>query len=134
MEEVSRPTAFGVVAGRYPELSVICLHAGGGAYRELAPLLHRVPNLFLEVEGLQESELAGDGLPGVLQEILRDAPSRKIMFGSNRTHANGPYAARVRAILALPWRQRADVCWRTAATVYGLHLPDRKRAARSSPR
>lgn len=129
MEEVSRPTAFGVLARQYPALAVICLHAGGSAYREISPLLHRFPNLYLEVEGLQEAELAGDGLPGIVREILRNAPSRKVMFGSNRTHANGPYAARVQAVRALPWRQRADVCWRTAAAVYGLHLPHGSRVA-----
>lgn len=120
MEEVSRPTAFGAVAMKYPGLSVICLHAGGSAYREFPPLLRRLPNLYLEVEGLQEADLAGQGHPDILQELLRVAPSRKLMFGSNRTHPNGPYAARVQAVRTLPRRQREDVCWRSATAVYGL--------------
>jgi predicted TIM-barrel fold metal-dependent hydrolase len=137
MEALSRPAGFGVLAAAFPGLPVVCLHAGGGAYRELPPLLHRFSNLYVEVEGLQEREL-GDGRPTILQEMLRAAPSRKIMFGSNRIDPEGPYAARVRAVRTLPWRQRADVCWRTAAAVYGLRISNGKgtptRLAQALPR
>jgi predicted TIM-barrel fold metal-dependent hydrolase len=127
MEALSRPAAFGVLAATFPGLPVICLHAGGGAHRELLALLQRLPNLYVEVEGLQENELEG-GRPVILHEILRAAPSRKVMFGSNRIDPEGPYAARVRAVRTLPWRQRADVCWRTAAAVYRLRIANGKGA------
>jgi len=129
MEAVSRPAVFGELAQAYPRLRVICLHAGGSGFREIPDYLQRIPNLFLEVEGLQETDLSGDGRPRVLREILQRAPSRKVMFGSNRMHRNGPYAARVQAVRALPAGQREDVCWQTAAAVYGPHLLGRRAAA-----
>jgi len=122
MEAVSRPAVFGELARAHPRLPVICLHAGGSGFQEIPAYLQQIPNLFLEVEGLQETDLSGDGRPRVLWEILRSAPSRKVMFGSNRMHRNGPYAARVQAVRTLPAPQREDVCWQTAAAVYGPRL------------
>lgn len=129
MEAVSRPAVFAELAAASPRLPVICLHAGGRSFREMAPLVRRVPNLFLEVEGLQDVDLDGDGRPHVLLEVLQEAPSRKVMFGSNRMQRNGSYAARVKAVRALAWRARRDVCWRTAAAVFGLHLLDGRQTA-----
>jgi predicted TIM-barrel fold metal-dependent hydrolase len=133
MEAAGCPVVLGELAAAYPGLQMVCLHAGGPGHRELPALLRAYPNLYAEVDGLQDAELANGKRPAVLRNLLRDTPSRKLMFGSSWSARGGAYDDRVRTIRSLSVAYRADVCWRTAATVYGLHPSPHGRAARSAP-
>jgi predicted TIM-barrel fold metal-dependent hydrolase len=130
MEAVGRPAVLGDLAAAYPGLPMVCLHAGGAAHRELPALLRAYQNLYAEVEGLQDAELTDGRRPAVLRELLRNAPSRKLMFGSSWSARGGAYDDRVRTIRSLSVANRANVCWRTAAAVYRLHPSPHGQAAR----
>lgn len=118
LEALSQPTTFGVLAHAYPRLPIVCLHAGGGGHAEMPDLLRRFPNLYLELEGLQNGEL-DDAQPRILHALAARAPRGKLMFGSNWMQPSPAYAARVAAVRTLPRRRRAELCWRTAAALYG---------------
>lgn len=122
MEAACRPEAFAEVASEYPTLPIVCLHGGGGWHREMPALLRARDNISLQVEALQLHEAEGDGRPRVLRDLLRRADSRRMMFGSDWMGREAKYFARVRTIRRIPRRYRQDLCWRTAARVYGPHL------------
>lgn len=133
MRAGGQPAVLGELAAAYPRLSLVCLHAGGPAHRELPALLRAYPNLYAEVEGLQDSELADGRRPAILHELLRHTPGGRLMFGSDWSARDGSYADRVRTVRALSAAHRADVCWRTAATLYGLRLRPHGGAVRPLP-
>jgi predicted TIM-barrel fold metal-dependent hydrolase len=115
------PMALAVLAKTYPRLKVVCLHAGG-RHGDLPGLLARLPNLFLQAEALQDAEAEGDGEPRILRTVVRAAGGRKLMFGSNWRGRDERYLQRVETVRRLPWWQRKNVGWRTAARVYGPRL------------
>jgi predicted TIM-barrel fold metal-dependent hydrolase len=114
-ERAAQPVAFGVLAKTYPRLNVVCRDTGSWRGEALA-LLHRFPNLFLQVDGLS------------LHPLLHAAGSHKLVFGSDWRGREARYFERVEAVRRLPWRHRQNVGWRTAVRVYGprlLHPPAR---------
>lgn len=128
------PMALAVLAKTYPRLKVVCLHARG-RHGDLLGLLGRLPNLFLQVEALQDAEAEGDGEPRILRTVLRAAGGRKVMFGSNWRGRDERYLQRVETVRRLPRWQRKNVGWCTAARVYGPQLlSDQLSAVSSQPR
>ena len=119
--EAARPTAFGVLARTYPPLKVVCRCTGGWP-GEMPGLLRRFPNLYLQVEALGAAEAEKKGESRTLQALLRAVGSRKVMFGSGWRGREADYAQRVEAVRRLPWWQRRNVAWRTAAFVYGPRI------------
>ena len=85
-------------------------------------LLRRFPNLYLQVEALDAAEAEKKGESRTLQALLRAVGSRKVMFGSGWWGREADYAQRVEAVRRLPWWQRRNVAWRTAAFVYGPRI------------
>jgi predicted TIM-barrel fold metal-dependent hydrolase len=120
MEAVCHPSLFTVLARAFPELSIVCLHAGGGWSREMPALLAMSPNISLEVEGLQLHEAHLQLPPQVLQELLQRCGSAKIMFGSDRLGREEKYFRRGQVISSIPPLYRDDLCHRTATRVYRL--------------
>jgi predicted TIM-barrel fold metal-dependent hydrolase len=117
-EEADRPMALAVLARRYPGLKVICQY-NRSRPEEVLALLHRFPNLFLQV----------DEFP--LQTLHCAADSRKLLFGSGWRGREPGYFERVEAVRRLPWWQRHNVSWHTAVRVYGYRI--RYPVARSNP-
>jgi predicted TIM-barrel fold metal-dependent hydrolase len=118
-----RPTPFGVLAASYPKLRIVCLDAVGGWHPEFPGLLHRFPNLFVAGEGSPEPGADGEGGSRNFREFPGGSASRRSMLGSNWRGRDPAYLRSVERVGCLPWRQRQDVCWRTAAHVYGLRIP-----------
>lgn len=121
MEEVCRPSLFAALARTFPRLPIVCLHGGGGWYREMPELLTIASNVYLEVEGLQLHEAQLSLPPQVLPYLLQRAGSEKIMFGSDRILREEKYFRRVQFSKHLPPLYRDDLCHRTALRVYQLH-------------
>jgi predicted TIM-barrel fold metal-dependent hydrolase len=121
-EAAARPTAFGVLAASYPRLKIVCLHPGGPWHPELPGLLRQFPNVFLAVTGLQGCEAGKDGSPRMLRELFRQSGSRTVMVGSDWPEWKTTYVDGVKNVRGLPWWQRRNVCWRTAARVYGARI------------
>lgn len=100
------PMAFAVLASTYPRLKVVCRYTGNWRGEALA-LLHRFPNLFLQVDGVS------------LHTLLRATGGRKLLFGSDWRGREARYFECVEAVRRLPWWQRREVGWRAAVRVYG---------------
>ncbi len=120
MEAVCRPSLFATLARTFPELSIVCLHAGAGWYRQMPELLATYPNIYLEVEALQLHEVELSLPPQVLLFLIRHCGSARLMFGSDRLRREDKYFRRVETIRAVPPPYRDDLCYRTASRVYGL--------------
>jgi len=120
MEEVCHPSLFAALARAFPELPIVCLHAGGGWYQQTPELLATCPNVYLEVEGLQLHEAQLNLPPQVLPHLLQRSGSTKIMFGSDRIGREEKFFRRVRFIKSIPPPYRDDLCQRTATLVYRL--------------
>src|SRR5574337_1152207 len=108
-EEAGRPMALAVLARTYPRLNVVC-RSSGSWHGEALTFLHRLPNLFLQVDGLSPHAL------------LRAAGGRKLLFGSHWRGREAGYFEQLDAVRRLPWRLRQDVGWRTAVRVYGPRI------------
>lgn len=108
-EEADRPMAFAVLARTNPRLNVVCRYTESWC-GEAITLLRRFPNLFLQVDGPS------------LHTLVRAAGSRKLLFGSDWRGREARYFERVEAVRRLPWWQRQNVGWRTAARVYGPRI------------
>jgi len=108
-EEAGRPMALAVLAKIYPRLNVIC-RSSASWHGEALTFLHRLPNLFLQVNGLPPNTL------------LRATGGRKLLFASHRRGREAKYFEQLDAVRRLPWRLRQHVGWRTAVRVYGPRI------------
>lgn len=122
MEALCHPFLFAALARAFPQLPIVCLHAGGGWSREIPALLAAYPNVYLEVEGIQLHEAELNLPPRVVPFLLQQCGSAKLMFGSDRIGQEQKYFRRVQYIQSLPLPYRDDLCQRTARRVY--RLPD----------
>jgi len=120
MEEVCRPSLFVALARTFPELPIVCLHAGGGWHQQMPELLATCPNVYLEVEGLQLHEAQLHLPPQVLPYLLQRSGSAKIMFGSDRIGREEKFFRRVQFIGSIPPPYGEDLRHRTATLVYRL--------------
>ncbi len=120
MEAVCHPSLFSALARTFPELPIVCLHTGGGWYREMPHLLATCPNVYLEVEGLQLHEAQLNLPPQVLPYLLQRRGSAKLMFGSDRIGREEKFFRRVQFISSIPQPYRDDLCQQTATRVYRL--------------
>ncbi|HSB72986.1 MAG TPA: amidohydrolase family protein [Candidatus Methylomirabilis sp.] len=121
-EAGSRPMALGVLAAAYPRLRIVCAHPAGAWHEELPRVLRQSPNLFLALDGREGRDRRADGAPLTIRELVRRAGSRKLMFGSRRMGREATFFDAAEGVRSLPWWQRRNVCWRTAARVYGTRI------------
>ncbi|MBI4830265.1 MAG: amidohydrolase family protein [Candidatus Lindowbacteria bacterium] len=61
MEELSHVVYFGKLCSLFPDLRVICLHAGGGQVGAIAVLAKLWENVYVELEGLQLTRSSNSG-------------------------------------------------------------------------
>ena len=120
-EDGLRPTAMGVLARTYPGLRIVCRFLGQGPY-QMPEILRPISNLFFQVDGLGGAEPNGNQAVGDLRSLVRTVGSHRLMFGSGWRGMEPDYPRRLETIRQLPWWQRRNVCWRTAARVYGPRI------------
>jgi hypothetical protein len=126
MERLSNPLYFSKLCSLFPKLPVVCLHAGGGMVENIPLLVNLWPNVFVEVEALQLHEAEGSREPRVLQFLLQNIDSSRLMFGSDRIFPEEKYFWRVQAARSVPPEHLENFCWKTANTVFGLGLDKKK--------
>ena len=120
MEALCHPSLFAALARTFPQLLIVCLHAGGGWSQEIPALLAAYPNVYLEVEGIQLHEAELNLPPQVVPFLIQRCGSAKLMFGSDRIGREQKFFRRIQYIQSLPLPYRDDLCQRTAARVYRL--------------
>jgi len=131
MEKLSNPMYFARLSSEFPDLRIICLHAGGGEVEEMPLLLELYPNIFLEVEALQLNEAEGSREPNVLRFLLQNIDSSRLMFGSDRIFPEEKYFWRVQAAQSVAPEQVDNLCWKTANRLLHLEL-EKKRKPKSA--
>ncbi len=122
MEELSHVMYFGKLCSLFPDLKLVCLHAGGGQVGAIPLLVNLWKNAFVELEGLQLPEAEGTREPGVLRYLVEQVGGGRLMFGSDRIFPEEKYFARVQAVRSLGREHAEDVCWKTANRVFGLGI------------
>lgn len=122
MEEVSDLLYFSKLASQFPDLKIVCLHAGGGNAGRMPLLTEMWSNVFVELEGLQLHEAEGSRDPGVMRYLLEKIGSSRLMFGSDRIFAEDKYFDRVNAVKSLAPAHAENVGWKTANRVFRLGL------------
>jgi len=132
MENLSNPLYFGKLASIFPQLKIVCLHAGGGMMATVPLLMKLWPNIYLEVEGLQLNEAEGSREPNALRFLLEHVGSNRLMFGSDRIFPEEKYFWRVHAVKSVASEHLENLCWKTANHVFDLGL-DRKRRKYEAP-
>jgi predicted TIM-barrel fold metal-dependent hydrolase len=85
-------------------------------------ILRSFSNLFFQVDGLGRADPNGNQAVGELRSLVRTVGSHRLMFGSGWPGTQPDYLRRLETIRRLPWWRRRDVCWRTAARVYGPRI------------
>jgi len=120
MEALCHPNLFAVLARAFPQLTIVCLHTGGGWSRELPHLLHHHRNVFVETEYLQLHEAESNMPPQVVPQFLQNWGSTRVMFGSDRVRPEAKYFRRVELVKALPEVIRDDLGYRNALVAYQL--------------
>jgi predicted TIM-barrel fold metal-dependent hydrolase len=129
-DEASRPLAVGVLAAVYPRLTLVCLHDGGDLPHEMPGLLGRFPNLYLATNDWQSADPQRRSGVG---SLLAKVGSGRLLFASGGTRATAPDPLARAAVERLPRRHRDNVCWRTAAHVFGPRLLPTDRSAAPPP-
>lgn len=127
MELLSDPLYFGKLAESFPELKIICLHAGGGMVKKMPLLMSLWPNIYLEVEALQLHEAEGSRNPETLRYLLGHVDSNRMMFGSDRIFPEKKYFWRVQAAREASPEHAENLCWKTANKLFELGLEKRKK-------
>ncbi len=120
MEAACHPSLFATLTHTFPQLSIVCLHGGGGWWQDMPALLATYPNIYLEVEGLQLHEAQLNLPPSVLPYLLQRCAATKLMFGSDRLVREEKYFRRVQVIRNISPSYRDDLCSRTATRIYRL--------------
>jgi predicted TIM-barrel fold metal-dependent hydrolase len=120
MEEASDLLYFSRLASQFPNLKIVCLHAGGGSVGRMPLLAGMWSNVFVELEGLQLHEAEGSREPGVMRYLLEKIGSERLMFGSDRIFPEDKYFDRANVVKSLDSRHAENMCWKTANKVYRL--------------
>lgn len=118
MEALCHPNLFAVLARAFPQLTIVCLHTGGGWSRELPHLLRHYPNIYVETEYLQLHEAELNMPPQVVPYFLQNWGLSRVMFGSDRVRPEAKYFRRVELVKGLPQIVRDDLCYRNARVAY----------------
>lgn len=75
----STPAELAELAGRYPEIRFVCVHAGGEWEKGLRAIRDR-PNVLIETSGF-------DPTAGFLEMAVREIGVERILYGRERSHA-----------------------------------------------
>jgi predicted TIM-barrel fold metal-dependent hydrolase len=118
-DDFSKPKDYELLSQEFPNLKIVCLHAGGARYEEFGELARKYDNIYLESEGLQLPEIY-DCNPEVLFELINTCGSHKIMFGSDWIWQEEKYFYRVKTIKRLPAKDGENISYKTATTVYKI--------------
>lgn len=103
------PSLYIAPARRFPELSLILGHAGGGVYSAEAIVAAGVcPNIFIELSSL---------MPHHVLEVLNHVPSNRLMIGSDLPESAETEIGKI-LTLNVADQQKRDILWNTADRLF----------------
>lgn len=103
------PSLFIMPARKFPDLSIILAHSGGGVYVAEAIVAATVcPNIYLELSSL---------MPHHIHEVLAYVPSSRLLIGSDVPESLEVEVTKVLG-LQIPPKAKQDILWNTARRVF----------------
>ncbi len=118
--DYSNPERMARIAETFPELTLIAAHLGGWSVWEEASLaLARYPNVLVDCSSSLywlEKDTARD--------IIRRYGADRVLFGTDYPFWPQKLELKDLFSLGLTEDELADICWRNAARLYGLHFDD----------
>lgn len=104
------PSLFILPARRFPDLTLILGHAGGGVYVGEAIVAATVcPNVYVELSSL---------MPHHITEVLAHVPTNRLLVGSDLPESLETEMGKV-LTMDLPDAAKADILWNTAERLWG---------------
>jgi predicted TIM-barrel fold metal-dependent hydrolase len=104
------PSLYISVARRFPGISVILAHAGGGVYvGECIVAADVCPNICVELSSL---------MPHHVGEVMRHVPSSRLLIGSDLIESTATEIGKI-VELDAPASVKEDILWNTAERLFG---------------
>jgi predicted TIM-barrel fold metal-dependent hydrolase len=96
-------------ARKFPDLTIVLGHAGGGLYAAEAVVAATVcPNIYVELSSL---------MPHHMREVFAHVPPSRLMIGTDVPESSEAELVKVLAY-DMPDDSRRDILWRTARKVF----------------
>ena len=103
------PSLYIMPARKFPDLTIVLGHAGGGIYAAEAVVAASVcPNIYVELSSL---------MPHHMREVFAYIPSSRLMIGTDVPESSEAELVKVLAY-DMPGESRRDIFWRTARKVF----------------
>ncbi len=106
------------LAERHPNVKFILAHIGGGGdWAHTYPAVRNYDNVFLD--------LSGSGIDrGMIDEAARVIGTNRLLWAADLTLCTGLTKRQALDHMGLDTEAIADICWRNAVRVFGLHAFD----------
>jgi predicted TIM-barrel fold metal-dependent hydrolase len=103
------PSLYIMPARKFPDLTIVLGHAGGGLYAAEAVVAATVcPNIYVELSSL---------MPHHMREVFAHVPPSRLMIGTDVPESSEAELVKVLAY-DMPDDSRRDILWRTARKVF----------------
>jgi predicted TIM-barrel fold metal-dependent hydrolase len=111
-QDISDGADLAVLAGRFPRVSFILAHIGGGGdYQHTFAAVRDVPNILLD--------LSGSGIDrGMLDDALVAVGAKRMLWGADLTLCTGLAKLQALSVIGLSDDDLADIRWRNAARIF----------------
>jgi uncharacterized protein len=108
------PSLFIVPARKFPDLTLVLAHSGGGIYAAEAIVAALVcPNVYLELSSL---------MPHHVGEVLQHVPPSRLLIGSDLPESLETELGKILS-LDLPREGKQDILWNTARRLFDREGP-----------
>jgi predicted TIM-barrel fold metal-dependent hydrolase len=103
------PSLYIMPARKFPDLTIVLGHAGGGLYAAEAVVAASVcPNIYVELSSL---------MPHHMREVLAYVPPTRLMIGTDVPESSEAELVKV-LVYDMPGDSRRNILWRTARKVF----------------
>jgi predicted TIM-barrel fold metal-dependent hydrolase len=115
MQRFSDPFFFGKILEKYPDIKLILAHAGGrGEYHyRVIELIEKYDNMYVDFSG-------DVFVPGLIEEYVRRAGSKKLLFGSDMPWIDIRYHLANIGSAGIGDSQKADIFGLNAVKLFGI--------------
>ena len=118
-DEYSDLSHYARLAEHFQSMRIILLHGGGDRFRDMPALLAEYENIFVEFEALQLHEVES-GSPAVLNYLLENCGSERLLFGSDWIWSEAKYFQRVAAFRTLLPEIQTVIGTKNALRILGI--------------
>lgn len=111
-QDISDANDLGLLAARFPRLSFICAHIGGGGdYLHSFAAVRDIPNVYLDLSGSGADR-------GMLDGAVEAVGTSRLLWGADVTLCTGLAKLWALEVLGLTASELSDVRWRNATRIF----------------